>query len=195
MIDQVIAQERPVLGATHTKPLPDLEQGQTRYVLGRDGLYLESRPCWGWCCVQLWEATRPTPYAPVRTGVSLNRGPIPREMLQRIRSDAIRRLPDEYAGFVLLDSEGYRYVECDSPDRSPGHIRYERPADVVLDVHSHACGNAYFSATDMADMAGGVFLAMVLGHVGEPTMHAVCALAVEGHIQKIELAEFAGGAS
>ena len=122
-----------------------------RLVAARDGLYVEARSLALHFCVRV--ADVPMPYGTVEPFVRLLRGPIPREVLDTIRTLSLGASPTEVAFAVLAGDAGYRMVELDPLSASASHVRYAEvdcPERLVLDVHSHGEHGAYFSGTDDA---------------------------------------------
>lgn len=83
--------------------------------------------------------------------------------------------PNECAGFVVYDArfDAWRLVMTDNSSASAGHVRYHAPKlytdeIVVIDLHSHGAGHAFFSPVDDTDDrndAGSLKLAFVVGRV------------------------------
>ena len=84
-------------------------------------------------------------------------GLMPRELLGRILDHFRAALPNEAAAFVLWNenerSFSIHYPQID--DATPSRVTYRSPIlapdqHLICDIHSHAHGAAFFSATEMA---------------------------------------------
>ncbi len=90
-------------------------------------------------------------------------------MGRSIYDKAVQSSPQEWAGVVLWDDGRKEYVlhEPQIESASQGHITYKtndyNDSNILIDIHSHGNGKAYFSATDNLSDAGGIYVACVLG--------------------------------
>ena len=112
------------------------------------------------------------PFGAVQRGVRIEFGAIPPWVKARFAGDAIASGNMEIAACVIwntvtqtLDSR-----RCEALHASSHRIQYVRPAlaaneSLVLDLHSHGHGPAYFSSTDDEDDRNEVKIAGVVGNV------------------------------
>lgn len=170
--DLAIQASLPILPVPHDGELPPLPLGQRRLLLAADGLYLEvSAPAMA-ATLRLAEAA--LPYGPLKQRLVLPHGPLPAAHLRGLAERAKATPQQEVAGAVVWAAgQGYQLVDPEVISASAGHISYRDTLDdagLVLDLHSHATGPAYFSSTDDAsDRARpGPYLAMVLGRCDGP---------------------------
>lgn len=145
--------------------------------IGRDGVMLILRRPW----LALDALLTPPiaahlPYG--QTGASaaeLRCGMIPREQLDRVLEHFHAALPNEAAAFVIWHEPTgdfdvvFPVIEAATPSR----LVYRPPVlpqgwHLVCDMHSHATGPAFFSATDDADDAHATKIALVIGRLGHP---------------------------
>ena len=111
----------------------------------------------------------PLPYGPVNEVVALRGGHLPLDLFETAVARSVELCPEEWAGLVLWDSTAgaYRLVEPAVETRSATGVRYSLSgidqSRVVVDLHSHGKGEAYFSGIDDTSDAHGVYLASVLG--------------------------------
>lgn len=136
----------PTLGA-----FQPLEVSGRRLLAARDGLYLEARsPALHWL---LRVAPLPMPYGPLQPFLRLANGPVPMATLYEIANRSRQASPSEIAFGVQAQDEGYELLQPVQISASAGHVTYQDSFDadrLVLDVHSHGRGEAYFSGTDDA---------------------------------------------
>jgi len=167
--------DRALLGATPTLMAPRFGRlpppivGQHRFVAGAGGLYLQGRSRALDVALRVADTPFPLPYGQVPEGVLLRHGALGQDLLLEAEARARATAPREWAGVVVLDHDGsYRLVEPPPVWSRTDSVRYRvegfDPEALVLDLHSHGDGEAYFSATDDAsDREGGIYLAAVIG--------------------------------
>jgi PRTRC genetic system protein A len=201
-LDAALMAATPTVAAPKYGRMEPLEASGQRYVVARDGLYLEIRRGFVHMMVPVGHVASPTPYGAVTARVVLLCGRPPMELLQRFKREAARAAPFEHAAWLTWQ-EGtgqWRYREVHAKDVSASRVHYGTPALEngewrVLDMHSHGCAPAYFSAQDNADDFGAVKLSLVLGNCdkGEMTrVMRICALGMfldQSWIKAMEVAD------
>lgn len=167
--------------------LPDLAVHGRRYIAAQDGWYLEARSESIHVCVHLARTARPLPYGPCAECVDLRFGLLPASLIGGLRREAVKACPNEWAALVIADPMlgGYRAVRPEVETVSGGHIRYRVPPSVgdtmFLDLHSHGRHPAFFSGTDDADDAHGIFIASVFGRCeSEITVESASRIVIDG---------------
>lgn len=175
-VDRATLNAVPVLVMPNDGELERLERGRSRFVLASNGLFLEclTHALYARLCVEPFVHHMRLPFGECQPRFELAGGPIPVSMLQEIVERGRASCPNEYAAHIYWTEGGYRLVEPEVDDASPASIRYKRTAfdtsRLVLDVHTHGTGSAYFSATDNLDdmhEPAPLFLSSVLGQLGE----------------------------
>jgi PRTRC genetic system protein A len=170
--DRALCSLTPTLMAPRFGVLDAPPIGQHRYIIGSNGLFLQARTHALDVCVKVAD-TGPLPYGTVEPYVRMARAPLPRQMFESMRDKAVAACPNEWAGVVVFDPalDGYRLVEPEVQSVSAGHISYSTDSyddeHLVLDIHSHGTGGAFFSRTDDDSDRGGIYLAAVLGRCAE----------------------------
>lgn len=166
--DRVLLMQNPVLPMPHYGALPPLTVGERRYVLARDGLYVQARNLAVNVCVRIADSV-PLPFGELVVSIELVGGLLPHAFFERMRDEALQANPNEWAALVHWQPQTRRYewTATRSLDRSAAHIQYDASARdesrLLLDVHSHGTAPAFFSATDDSSDAHGVYFASVLG--------------------------------
>lgn len=143
--------------------------------VGRDGVILIVRRPWLELDVPVTPPIRAyLPYGSIGgRRADLRCGLIPRELLDRILSHFHQALPNEAAAFVIWDEQD-RQFSLHLPqidEATPSRLIYRTPVlpanrHLVCDIHSHAHGPAFFSATDDADDAHTTKISLVVGRLG-----------------------------
>lgn len=171
--DLAIQSLTPTLMAPRFGALDAPETGLHRYILGANGLYIQAHSRALQLCIKVSD-TPPLPYGEVREYVRMANGLLPQALYRQMKEKAVNACPKEWAGVVVFDRDtaAYRLVEPEVCSASAGHVTYSMGnfalEDVVLDIHSHATGAAYFSTTDDRSDQQGIYLATVLGECGHP---------------------------
>lgn len=196
--DRAVFGSAPTLMQPSRDELPPCPLNTHRYVAARDGLYLQARTVGLSLCKRISKCEFGTlPYGSVDEYVRLIGGRIPQSVYSDILARARAALPDEYACLILYDpSSGYRLHEPGVESRSDGHIRYLTndydPEAVVVDLHTHGYGAAFFSwVDDEDDRNSGVHISVVLGDCNQPVPSQVARLVVHGHLIPVQIALWA----
>lgn len=156
----------------HGQFIPLVENGH-RFLVASDGLYVEIRREW---LHALWpvavDTTVAKPYGFVDPKVDLAFGRVPEWIRKQFEHDAALRGNVEIAACVVWSASqrALRYLPCEALHATACHIEYRRPAigadeSLVIDLHSHGHGTAFFSHVDDRDDANEVKIAGVLGTV------------------------------
>lgn len=169
--DAALINATPVVAAPIYGSLTPVAIDTYRFVMAADGLYIEARSR----AVAIRSHVATTfgmPYGGVRPTVDLAAA-MPASIHADVLACLQRQLPNEGAcGVVFNHNTGdYELVEPVINHQSSSHIDYQRIAEdasrtLVVDVHSHGHGEAYFSRIDNADDIDGIYLAVVFGFDG-----------------------------
>ena len=188
-IDRVLFGGCPTLmQPLHGDPLPPPELSKHRFVCTQDGLYLEAHNAVIEVRQQIAPSTIRLPYGKAgATGVMLKHGKIPQQILQDALTEAAMATPNEWAGLVVWN-EPHSTYELFKPtilSTTPGHISYANHLPdglvLVMDIHSHGNGEAFFSETDNQSDLSGFYVAAVLGNCRHNNADAVTRMVVNGH--------------
>lgn len=170
--DQAVQSSLPILAVPHDGSLPALPVGQRRLLLAADGLYLEVAAPRMQATLRLAQTT--LPFGTLQQRLVFPHGPLPASHLRALAERAKATPKEEVAGAVVwTEGKGYEFVVPEVLSASAGHISYRDSFDdegLMLDLHSHATGPAYFSSVDdESDSARpGPYLAVVLGRCDGP---------------------------
>jgi len=184
----LLAAAPTVVAPTHCEFAPLPENGH-RFVLARDGLYLEVRRPWLHCIQRISAVSSVTiPYGVIEPKMEMAFGKLGTALaqLQEFAELARAAAPVEAAASVLWNSDRntWRLLVPETISATPGSISYKQVEPdanehLVIDLHSHGCLDAFFSDTDNADDAGSVKIAGVYGNLNtaSPTLtFRICVL-------------------
>lgn len=173
------------------------------FIVGRDGMMLILRRPW---LALDWRVTEGpechTPYGDVGSDdITLRCGLIPFALLAQAVDHFTNALPNEAAAFILWNERTAEF-SIDFPvidEATPSRLVYRTPQPgpdwhVVVDIHSHGRGAAFFSPTDNIDDRHATKLAMVIGNLdrdGNPSM--LIRLCAAGVFMPLSRKPFAGG--
>ncbi|MCK6376879.1 MAG: PRTRC system protein A [Zoogloea sp.] len=177
LMDTYIARTTPTLPMPHG-PFEALAQPGHRFLVAREGLYLEARRRWLHAVLPLAASPVALPYgsATAVQGMQLLCNSIPEALLREFEQLARAALPLEAAAWVVWHetSRRFRLQPLVALEATATHLQYTRPIlddgwELVLDLHSHGALGAFFSTQDDADdrASGEVKLAGVVGRVGQ----------------------------
>lgn len=173
-IDLVLQRNAPTVVVPIYGEFEPLEKVGHRFLLARDGLWLEAKRAWAHIIWPIAQSRRvPIPAGELSKSVKLAFGKVPEWMVERFVEIAEAAAPQEIGAVGVWDEvtgefslEGTRTLES-----GIGHLKYERPEvggsrHVILDLHSHGPIKAYFSARDVRDTGSEVVVAGVVGGIG-----------------------------
>jgi PRTRC genetic system protein A len=170
--DSALLTANPLIAMPRFGKFTPLENNGHRFVVGRNGLFVEvSRP-WLYAMWPLTDRpiTFPIPYGEVQATLRLLCGGIPDRLLALFHEQACKALPNETAAWITFDAGArvFRYHTLAASAYGPSRLDYITPhlgedEHLVLDMHSHGRIPAFFSRDDDADDYGAYKLAAVLG--------------------------------
>lgn len=173
-IDATLQAVTPTVMVPRHEPFRPMTECGHRFLVARDGLWLEVKRPWVAAVLPLaLQDNVAMPYGWLKSFVDLRCGRVPAHVVTAFVSYAMRTPDIEVAGGAIWNEEtgNWRFQAFEAIESSGEHIHYKRPdltnvEHLVIDMHSHGHGRAFFSHTDNDDDRGEVKLAMVFGHVG-----------------------------
>lgn len=175
-MDDVLNATNPLVRMPRYEKLPDLMAGQSRMVLGRQGLYAEARSeaVHARAMMNPFLLDAAVPLGDADTFVSLTGGSLPRELIASLIEEARSAMPNEWAAAVIWNGTSYEVHRPQVLSASRGRISYRAsgidPQRLVMDIHSHAAAPAFFSSVDDKDDRGNLspcFIATVVGSLDQ----------------------------
>lgn len=183
--DLLLQKHLPTFMAPRFEPLPSLEEGQTRLLMAEDGLWIEAKTAWGAFARRVFESPRALPYGPIKEITALDCGSIPVLLVERF-ADQANEFADKgcetAAWLIWSPTAGWEYLELNIPEHTSVSVRFTWPQlgpdwHLILDLHSHGIGPAFFSRTDDRSDQGLPHFSLVLGNckAGRPRSDLDCA--------------------
>jgi len=201
--DRLIQERFPTIMAPRYEALPPCQLHQTRLLMARGGLYIDTLQPFGAFRRCLWLADRDLPYGEIEevdnfSGI-LKDPQVATIFENYILPQAAAYADDnrEWAGWIVrAKGEGYSYLPLDFEATAASVFIGQRPVlpedtHLAIDVHSHGRMKAFFSSTDDVDDSGGVRLSAVLGsyskNEGRHNFLYKCRAVVEGFFFDLEV--------
>ncbi|NKE70225.1 PRTRC system protein A [Candidatus Manganitrophus noduliformans] len=172
--DEILQTRLPTVMVPVFEPLPVLKAGETRLLMAEDGLWIEAEGDFGHFRRPLWKSRRKLPYGQVEIASELRCGPIPRKLVERFAELANEwtEWGCETAAWITWGPNvGWELLEPEILIRAAVSVRYTWPdlgpdTALVVDLHSHGIGSAFFSPTDDQSDLGFPHYSLVLGRCG-----------------------------
>ena len=183
----------PVISMPMFSPLPPLEHGGERILIGRNGTFLEVRRPWARVIAQVGPALATTvPFGEVVEVVEYTAPKLPRFLLSKF-TDWAKENSDVEIGAVITWNETtdeYLLRRCKSNHATSGSLDYELPQlaegeHIVVDCHSHSRHPAFFSSVDDGDDCHAVKFAFVVGNCNTPNPTTRTRLCVRGVFKEL----------
>lgn len=201
--DLVLQRRAPVVTVPFLGEFIPLEADGHRFLLARDGLWIEARSRWLhviWPLAQQRQVLIPA--GELRQQVTLAFGDEARQLIMRFVDEARIAHPNEVGAICVWDDRTrmMKLMPTQTLSAGVGHLRYRRPMlaeheQVAIDLHSHGPLGTDFSDTDVADTGAEVVLCGVVGRLPDATelnlALFVCGLQIP---VKSDLAEWANRA-
>lgn len=170
--DQALQAVTPTVMVPRFTAFEPLVSNGHRFLSASDGLWLEVRRPWLYLRKRIAEQTKVAmPYG-ILTEEMEFAGRIPRYLIDEFVQEAARRCPSECAAWVTWHESTWRWQlrHLEEQSASADHVDVIRPVlpdgeHLVLDLHSHGRGSAFFSRQDNLDDHGEYKIAGVVGHV------------------------------
>ena len=184
--DEILQTRLPTVMVPVFEPLPALKAGETRLVVAEDGLWIEAESGFGHFRRPLWQSRRNLPYGQVEALSQLYCGRIPLKLIERFAEEANEWADQgsETAAWITWGVDcGWDYRVLEVLEQSAVSVRYQWPdlahdRSLVMDLHSHGVGEAFFSTTDDQSDLGFPHYSLVLGRCGKnkPLSEMACRL-------------------
>ncbi|MFQ5779536.1 MAG: PRTRC system protein A [Nitrospiria bacterium] len=190
--DLLLQKHLPTVMVPRFEPLPPLPENRSRLLMAKDGLWIEVKTPWGLFIKRIFESSRHLPYGSVRERTELLSGPIPIRFLEQFvnQANGSSQRGLETAAWIIWSAEkGWEYLQLDILERTRGSVAFRWPELVperhlVLDMHSHGAGPAFFSKTDNRSDQGTAHFSLVVGNCkgGRPLaeLDMACRLCLAG---------------
>lgn len=191
-LDMATYNAAPVVAVPAYSEFAPLAENGHRFLLARDGLFLEVRRPWLHIIHQV--AAQPAavriPYGVVASKFEFGFGRLGTALpqMREFAAHALTVAPLEAAASLIwnhVTSEWALKYPKTIGEATGGSIQFEQvelseDESLVVDLHSHGAHSAFFSPTDDADDAGSVKISGVFGSMGEDVKTAAFRLCVLG---------------
>jgi PRTRC genetic system protein A len=145
-----------------------------RFLAASTGIWIEIYRPWVHLILPVSVQSKYTiPYGSVSKKIEFKFGNIPMHLINRFMQDARREAPFESAAWITWNSSGeFGYRALEPIEQEHFHIQFKRPplpdgTHLIVDLHSHGHGHAFFSPEDDADDKDQVKLSFVFGSFNE----------------------------
>ncbi|MEO8383640.1 MAG: PRTRC system protein A [Betaproteobacteria bacterium] len=179
--DRLQAELTPVLMVPPSGTLPEEPRADAhRYLVACDGIYLDVTRPWLKAVTRVAAAAVPLPFGAVAPLLYLACGPVPRELFDQFCALAKAALPAETSALIVWSASTRQFrLLPTAVHATAAAVQYripplQRDEYRVIDIHSHARTEAFFSATDDQDDCHDVKLSVVIGNV-DRTQISICA--------------------
>jgi PRTRC genetic system protein A len=171
-LDTAIQTACPIIPAPHQGALPEFMGYGKRLIATASGIVLESRSPALHIRLRVETFNAPLPYGEVDEFIRPAHGPIPARLFHEFLELAIAARPSETAAVIVATPSGYALDQPQITSATGGSVSYIDELDddrIVVDIHSHGMGRAFFSGTDDAsDLSRrGPYLAVVAGYAAK----------------------------
>ena len=200
-LDEIKQKLFPTVMVPNYEDLPPYPQGESRLLIAKKGLFLESSTAWGRIVTQLWENQRSTllPYGEVSEfyddffDVLDKIAPIILNEIYPLAA-AYAEQSREWAGWIVSDGERFSFLPLEF-ESTASRVNFKCPElhegqTIVADIHSHGKLPPYFSFVDDGDDRGGVRICICLGYYrvedGNPCFSHEIRFVIEGFFVNVE---------
>lgn len=198
VLDRAIQAQVPLEYAPIKSPYIPLQTNGRRYVLAKDGLYLEYKTEWLHILkrVSVMEGLHQSPFGEITEFCKIHNT---QSLMKAVSLFAIQSKGDEIerGAYVMFDKNTAKYLttELVALDSGQSHLRYQSaPLQenhlLVGDIHTHGFSDSFFSPTDNADDAKGYKMAFVIGNLDKEkftTKARICLGGVFCYEQSLDL--------
>ena len=175
-------------------PLSPAEKTGERILIASNGIFLEVTRAWARFVRKVGEINTPVPYGQCLETTEWKASELPPSLTQQFRRQAQRHAHVEIgAGIVWNETcREYRLLNVETLASSASHLKYKPPVlgtgdHLVVDCHSHAHHDAFFSSTDNEDDKWCVKIAYVVGNCNRDTVTTKTRLCIKGIFENITL--------
>jgi len=167
--------------AHHDQPLPPIKAFGYEYVIGANGFFIRAEDDRIEAMAPIAPATLHSGLAPVAPYARLKVKRVPSAWLSSVLQSAVKKLPKEAMYQFIFDGNKWRCVAPkDKKPATPSSLDFEDIGEAVIDLHSHAHHDPFFSTDDNDDEKGLRFYC-VIGNVDTDTPTLIVRVGVYGH--------------
>lgn len=173
--DEILQKQLPTLMVPVYEPLPALWEGHARFLMTRDGLWIEAKTVWAHFTRPIWRSKRVLPYGALSQVNILYCKRIPMTFIEQFvtqANEAATRNVETIAWILWSPTKGWKYLIPEILIQTAVRVDYSWPdlgADwsLVVDMHSHGALPAIFSRDDNESDVGFPHFSLVVGRCKE----------------------------
>lgn len=193
-LDAAIQTAFPTIVAPKFGAIEPMALNGIRYIVAANGFWREVKLPWLHVCHRVGKIGVQLPYGEVAGRLELLCSSVPMELMAQFKHDAALALPNEMAAALIWNEadDTWRYQERTPLEQTAAFVKYaeaklEKGEYLVVDLHSHALFEAFFSATDDHDDAGSMRFSGVIGNLDQETQSFCLRLNLAGMAWKAAL--------
>ena len=153
-----------------------------QYILARNGLFVEAESRLLQATIRVAEL-EVRGLAPMQESVSLKHGLVPRYLWERAWEVLAEDPYSERYLAIVWGPGGYDLAQP-SQEATSASVQYDRPRNVVVDMHSHGTLKPFFSTTDDKDDQG-FQISIVTGEMDKPLNTFIARACVYGYFAPV----------
>ena len=153
-----------------------------QYILACNGLFVEAENRLLQATIRV-AALEVRGLAPMQESVSLKHGLVPRYLWERAWEILAEDPYSERYLAIVWGPGGYDLVQP-SQEATSASVQYDRPRNVVVDIHSHSTMKPFFSATDDKDDQG-FKISIVAGEMDKPLNTFLARVCLYGYFSPV----------
>jgi PRTRC genetic system protein A len=168
--DRLVQKYQPVIMAPKESEVAPCPVNSMRFIMGEEGLYLDTRTKWGALTVGLWQSPVLLPYGPIREHDSFqDRLPDVTHLIAgHMLDEIVRYAGDGLEWFGVITWDGTQSIYTSTAfDATRDSLNYgltiPQGQSLIAEVHSHGLGAPGFSSVDDQDDLNGIKLSVVIG--------------------------------
>lgn len=192
--DVALQKSCPVMPVPRFTPFQPLNEPGERILVASNGTFIEIKRKWGYFIRNVGAIATTVPFGQVQPATVLHTTKLPTALLERFVAMAKADCDVEIGASIVWDeaTAEFTLLRSVSIESGPGNLMYQLPPleptqHIVIDCHSHAHYNAYFSKTDDMDDAHAVRFSFVVGNCNQVEHTTSMRLCVKGTFENIEM--------
>lgn len=192
--DVALRKSCPVMPVPRFTPFQPLSEPGERMLVASNGTFIEIKRKWGYFIRNVGAIATTVPFGQVQAATVLHTGKLPMALLQRFVVMAKAECDVEIGASIVWDevTSEFSLLRSVAIEAGPGHLVYQLPPleateHIVIDCHSHARFEAFFSKTDDMDDAHAVRFSYVVGNCNQDEPTTRMRLCVKGMFENIEM--------
>jgi PRTRC genetic system protein A len=184
----------PTVMVPRFSALPPADRAGERFLIAANGVFLEVTRAWARFVRKVGEINAPVPYGECHETDEWKAPELPASLLVEFQRLASATPEVEIGAGIVWNqhSNQYRLLPVETLAASGSHLKYRPPVlsdgdHLIVDCHSHARFQAFFSKTDNDDDRWSVKIAYVVGNCERAAVSTATRLCLKGIFENIAL--------